>query len=147
MKSAVMTLFLCVAGMAFAQDAKPASAANGSFDGTWAVTLVVPDHTGPNGVTALGFTFNFTAQVKDGVLHGEYGSKTKPPWLSIDGKIGPDGSALFTANGITGKPAYNLQNIAFGTPYNYHVKALFEGAKGTGSRVENRVGNFTFVKQ
>jgi hypothetical protein len=105
MKRAVTLLLLCVSGMAFGQDPKPATTANGIFDGTWATTLVVPDHTGLNGATALGFTFYFTAQVKNGILNGEYGSKAKPPWLSIDGKIDPDGSALLIANGITRKPA------------------------------------------
>ena len=146
MKIAIMVLLLCVQGMAFAQEAKPAAPADRSFDGTWAVTLIVPDHTDASG-TALGFTFRFTAQVKDGVLHGEYSKKDKPPWLSLDGRINPDGSADITANGITGKPAYSLQNVTAGTPYTYQVKARFEGSKGTGSRVKGRVGNYTFVKQ
>lgn len=141
-----MILLLCMTGMAFAQDGKSA-ASDRRFDGTWAVTLVAPDHTDANGVTALGFTYNFKALVKEGALHGEYSQKAKPPWLSIDGKIGPDGTALLTANGITGKPAYSLHNVAAGTPYLYHVKAHFEGSKGIGARVEGREGNFTFVKQ
>src|ERR1700677_2419314 len=146
MKVAILFLLICVSPMAFAQDAKPASPADKSFDGTWAVTLVVPDHTDANG-TALGFTFRFTAQVKDGVLHGEYGTKGASPSLSLDGRINTDGSADLSAKGITGKPTYSLQNVSTGTPYTYQVKARFDGSKGTGTRVKGRVGNFTFVKQ
>ena len=146
MKTIILAVLLCIPGIVFAQDAKSPSQADRRFDGTWAVTLVCPDHTDNRG-TALGFTYNFTAQVKDGVLHGEHGARDKPTWLSLDGKIKPDGSAEITATGVTNRPAYALYNVPTGTPYIYHVKARFEGSKGTGARVEGRVGNFTFTRQ
>jgi len=145
MRIAFLFVLLCVPRFAFAQALAAAPAAR-AFDGTWAVTLVVPNHTDEQG-TALGFTFHFMATVKDGAFHGEYGLKDNPPWLSIDGPIHPDGSAEFAATGITGKAAYNLHKLGSGVPYNYQVKAHFEGAKGTGSRVSGRIGNFTFTKQ
>jgi hypothetical protein len=33
------------------------------------------------------------------------------------------------------------------TPYSYHISAHFEGSQGTGSRIEHRVCNFTFLKK
>ncbi len=139
-KYALTALLACIAGIAFGQE--PAT----RFDGTWAVTLVAPDSTDAQGKTAKGFTFYFNAQVKDGVLHGEHGEKGKPAWLSLDGKIAPDGTAELTANGIAVQP-YAYKNAPTGTPYIYHVKAKFEGAKGSGTREEGRATAFTFVKQ
>ena len=66
MKIAIPFLLLFMSGLAFGQDAiKPASRTDSRIDGTWNVTLIVPDHTDANGVKALGFTFYFTAQVKE----------------------------------------------------------------------------------
>ena len=132
--------------MMFAQEATPTAQPTHAFDGPWSVTLVCPTHKDEHG-TALAFMYHFMAQVKDGVLHGEYHTKETPPWLSLEGKIKPDGSAEFIATGITGKPAYSLQNVSAGTPFTYQVKAHFEGSQGTGTRVEGRVGNFTFDKR
>lgn len=147
MKIALSALWLCMAGMAFAQDSTAgASAPNTRFDGTWKVTLVAPNYKDAHG-TALGFTYDFTAQVKDGAIHGEHGEKGKPAWLAVEGTIQADGSALLTANGVTGNATYSAGGVASGTKFTYHIKAQFEGAKGTGSRVEGRTVNFTFVKQ
>jgi len=141
-----MLLLLCASSLVFAQDARPAAQPDRSFDGTWAVTLVCPAHKDEHG-TALAFMAHFMAQVKDGVMHGEYHTKETPPWLSLEGKIQPDGSADLIANGITGQPAYSLQNVSAGTPFTYHVKTRFEGSGGTGSRIGGRVCNYSFDKR
>jgi hypothetical protein len=147
MKSTIKFMILFGASaMVFARQAKAASPPAARFDGTWSVTLVCQDHADATS-KALGYTFHFLAQVKNGVLHGEHGTKGVPAWLEIDGKIQPNGAADLHANGITNRPAYALRNVDTGTPYTYEVKAHFEGARGTGSRVGGRICNYSFVKE
>lgn len=116
------------------------------FDGIWSVNLVCPDHKEPNGWIARGFSFQFVAHVKNGVIHGEHGGKGAPSWLSIDGTIQPDGTANLDANGLTGLPEHTLGRVKSGTPYEYLVKAHFDSNQGTGARVGGRIGNYTFIK-
>ena len=37
---------------------------------------------------AFAYSYQFGAQVKDGVLHGERGTAGDPGWLSLDGPLG-----------------------------------------------------------
>ena len=118
-----------------------------SFDGTWAVTLNTPEYKDPTGVVALAYTFQFPAEVKNGVISGEHGTKGQPTWLEIDGKIGADGNAILHVKGITGRREYNLGHVATGRSYEYDVKAHFTAKQGSGSRIGGRLGYYTFVKQ
>lgn len=113
------------------------------FDGTWDVNLVCEPHT----VGVKPYSYEFSAEVKGGVLHGEHGTKGAPSWLVIDGKIQPDGTARLSANGLTGHPDYALQHVPPSTPYAYRIAARFEGTHGTGSRIENRDCQYTFFKR
>jgi hypothetical protein len=124
-----------------------ASAQAGGFDGRWDVTLETPEYKDPTGVTSLAYTFKFPAEVKDSVLHGEHGTKGEPAWLEITGTIGVDGNATLHAKGITGRPQYNLAHVATGRPYEYEVRAHFDGNHGTGSRIGGRISNYTFTKK
>ena len=38
------------------------------------------------------------------MLHGEHELTSQPGWLSLDGRIQPDGAANLEAHGITGDP-------------------------------------------
>lgn len=58
------------------------------FDGNWLTTISCPNAAG-----ALGYSYQFPAQVKDGVLHGERYSAGQPGWLMLDGRIQPDGNS------------------------------------------------------
>jgi hypothetical protein len=114
------------------------------FDGNWAVTLVcLPD---PHNAF-LGFTWQFAARIKDGVLHGQRGIAGLPASLTLDGPIQPDGSALLTAHGLTGDPFYTVGHVGQGTPFGYHVKAQFSGDHGSGNRIELRACNYSFVRE
>ncbi len=116
----------------------------GRFDGNWVVTLVcLPDPKN----AFLGFTWQFAARVKDGVLHGQRGIAGLPASLTLDGPIQPDGSALLSAHGLTGDPFYAVGHVAQGTPFGYHVRAQFVGERGSGTRIELRACNYTFVRQ
>jgi hypothetical protein len=142
--ASLIFMAFAVSSMLLAPQAKAASSA---FDGTWAVTLYTPEYKDPTGVVARAYTFQFPAQVKDGVLHGEHGTRGQPAWLELDGKIQADGSATLHANGITGQRDYNLGHIETGKPYKYDVNAHFKGRQGSGRRIGGRIGNFTFVKE
>lgn len=119
-----------------------AQSSSAVFDGTWDVTLVCP--ASEDG--AKPFTFNFTAQVKDSMLHGENGNAGQPGWMVLDGPIQPDGSATLNAHGLTGGAQYNISSTNQGVPYHHVVTAHFDGARGTGSWVTTRTCDFTFGK-
>ena len=120
--------------------AVPASA--GRFDGTWNVTLDCPK-TG----TAQGYVNRFVAQVRDGYLQGDFGTQGTAGSLRLSGSIQPDGTATLDAKGLTGDPKYNPTGGSAGTRYGYNVVAEFDGARGTGRRVQVRSCDLTFTRQ
>jgi hypothetical protein len=111
------------------------------FDGRWVTILSCPNASG-----ALGYSDKFPAVVKEGVLHAEKGVMGKPGWLTIDGKIKPDGAASFYADGLVGAADAAVGHRPAGTEYGYHIDAKFEGDEGTGRRVEGRRCDFTFER-
>jgi len=113
-----------------------------SFDGTWNVTLVCPPEAG-----GREYTIHYKAEVKNGTLHGRYGSKDKPGSQTLDGSIAPDGTALFTATGVIGNPEAAMKYRNQGHPYTYKVDARFVGNQGSGTRQGDRPCTFTFVKR
>jgi TolB-like protein len=112
------------------------------FDGVWNVNIGCATEG-----QAHAYTYNFNANVKNGIFHGLYGKDGIAPCLTLDGKINPDGSSLIKAKGLTGNPAATLKNVNKGTPYSYNINAVFSDFKGTGTRIGNRVCNVIFVKQ
>jgi len=114
----------------------------GRFDGMWNVTIDCPNADG-----AAGYTFDFVAQVKDGVLRGERGVEGGAGSLRLQGNIQPDGNARLDARGLTSDPKYNARNVPQGAPYAYSVAARFEGSRGTGRRTQLRPCDLTFAKQ
>ena len=112
------------------------------FDGTWDVTVVCPVHTDG----ALGFTYRFLAQVKDGILDGQH-SDREGLSVTFKGKIQPDGSANLEARGVTADPKYSVGGVKKGTPFGWRAPARFEGSRGTGTRTELRICHLAFVKQ
>jgi hypothetical protein len=122
---------------------EPAYPAGAAFDGVWDVTVVCGND--PNSA-AHGYKYDFTAQVKNGVLHGEHGVQGRPSWLAIDGTINAEGTAYISAVGLTGEPRATVGYVGQGTPYTYHINAHFDGARGSGSRIELRPCSYVFVK-
>jgi class 3 adenylate cyclase len=122
----------------------PAGAVAGGarFDGAWNVLVVCE----PQGTTALGYKFDFVAQVKDGFLRGERRAEGSPGWLKLQGPIQPDGSATLDARGLTDDPKYS-NGVAHGTPYAYHVAAQFDSNHGSGRRLEMRACDLRFAKE
>jgi class 3 adenylate cyclase/F0F1-type ATP synthase membrane subunit b/b' len=114
----------------------------GSFDGTWNVTIVCAASSDG----ALGYTFEFPAQVKDGFLRGDQGIEGNSSWLRLQGQIQPDGSATLNASGLTGDAKFS-GGYGKGTPYGYLATARFEGSHGTGRRLAGRTCDLRFAKQ
>ncbi len=117
------------------------AADKGPFDGTWDTTVSCGNAQG-----AVGYSYRFSSVVKEGQLHGERGTKGQPGWLQLDGKIQPDGTAKFYANGLVGASEAAVGHRPAGSDFGYHVDAKFSGESGTGKRVEGRPCDVTFAK-
>ena len=99
------------------------------------------------GHDAQGYSFKFPSIVKDGVLHAEKGTKGKPGWLQLDGKLQTDGSAKIYADGLVGAAEAAVGHRPVGTEYGYHIEARFSANSGTGRRVEGRSCSVTFARK
>jgi hypothetical protein len=119
-----------------------------AFDGNWWVTMGAQDYNNPNSRgLSHAFEFHFPATVSHGILHGERGTRGAEAFYELNGYIQPDGAALLSASGITGKEQYNQGLVPPGTPYSYTVKVIFKGNRGTGNSVGARVRIFHFTKK
>jgi hypothetical protein len=117
-------------------------AAGSRFEGTWDTVLSCENAAG-----AVGYSFKFPSIVKDGVLHGDKGTKGKPGWLQLDGKILSDGAANIYADGLVGASEAAVGHRPAGTQYGYHIEAKFTEDSGTGKRVEGRACSVTFTRK
>lgn len=131
----MLPIVFCAGSSACAEEAQ------GHFDGTWDAILSCPNSNG-----ALGYSFEFPAIVKHGVLHAEKGNKGEPGWLQIDGSIDADGSANLYASGLVGAAPYAVGQRPAGTQYGYHIDSKFTDTTGAGHRVEGRPCTVTFKK-
>jgi hypothetical protein len=111
------------------------------FDGTWDVTVDCPAHQ-----AAAGYKWRFQAEVKDGVLAGQYGVAGNPSSMVLKGRIRADGTATLDAKGMVGDPKFTANRLSRGTNYSYRVDARFEDMSGSGQRIEARPCTLTFVK-
>jgi hypothetical protein len=113
------------------------------FDGKWVTTLSCEASRG-----ALGYSYRFVSEVKNGKLHGLYGTEGKPSSLRIEGTVSDDGTAKLYAAGRTGSKEFVPgRDTPRGTEYGYNIEAHFAGATGTGTRVEGRPCSLQFEKQ
>ncbi|HTX25351.1 MAG TPA: hypothetical protein VMD03_11910 [Steroidobacteraceae bacterium] len=119
-----------------------AAEAQHPFDGVWRTTLSCSNSHG-----ALGYSFEFPSVVKDDVLHGEKGTRGEPGWLSLDGRIAPDGAAMLYVSGRVGAAAFAVGGRPAGTEYGYHVEARFSHDQGSGRRVEGRPCSVVLTRQ
>lgn len=114
-----------------------------SFDGKWQTTVSCEGAR-----DALGYSFRFVSEVKDGKFRGLHGTEGQPSSLLIEGTIDADGAGKLYATGRTGSKEYVPgRDTPRGTEYSYNIDAHFKGGKGTGTRVEGRPCSFTFEKQ
>jgi hypothetical protein len=112
------------------------------FDGEWNTILSCPNSNG-----ALGYSFEFPALIKQGVLHAEKGTRGEPGWLQLDGPISPDGTGSIYASGLIGAAEMAVGHRPPGTQYGYHVDVQFTADSGTGHRLEGRPCTVVFAKK
>jgi hypothetical protein len=119
------------------------SAAEQPFDGKWLTTVSCE-----NARDALGYSFRFVSEVKDGNFRGLHGTEGEPSSLLIEGKIDAEGTGKLYATGRTGSKEYVPgRDTPRGTEYSYSIEAHFRGATGTGTRIEGRPCSFQFEKK
>ncbi|SDC79893.1 hypothetical protein [Paraburkholderia lycopersici] len=119
----------------------PAVDAAGTFDGDWSVTLTCPKADG-----ASGYTYRFPAEIQENVLHGERGARDAGGWLTLDGKLEPDGSGTLVAQGLATSTPHAIGRMDKPSPYTYEVSTQFDATSGSGSRTGMRKCGFVFVK-
>ena len=135
------------------QPSRAAAQGTTKFDGSWEVILDAKAYKNANGSTAQPWVIHFAAKVKNGVLHGEHGTRGQSPFYELNGKIEAEGTANLRVDEITGAQKYNFSNsqkgpAGKGVPYSYQVSAKFDGQHGSGkSTSDSRTRIFTFVKQ
>jgi hypothetical protein len=119
------------------------SLAGEHFDGKWLTTVSCESAR-----DALGNSFRFVSEVKDGNFRGLHGTEGQPSSLLIEGKIDADGAAKLYATGRTGAKEYVPgRDTPRGTEYSYSIDAHFKATTGTGTRIEGRPCSFQFEKQ
>jgi TIR domain len=116
------------------------SARNTNFDGTWSTTVTCPPAPGSD-----GYSLQFEGEIKDGGYHGHYGNDG-PGSFTLDGRIGPDGTAALFGNGSVGNSRAG-GGAPIGTPYSYHVSGQFQSGAGAGKRTDGRACSLSFVKK
>jgi hypothetical protein len=130
---------LATLGLAFVPGTAVASA---PFDGAWSV--VVACSQAPDGAKA--YRWQFTAQVRDGSLLGQYNHPGSIPSGTLRGQIEPTGLAHMTIEGLTGDPDYSLSRVHAGSPIHYTATAQFTARSGTGIRDQSRHCDLSFSK-
>ena len=113
------------------------------FNGKWQTTVSCEASRG-----ALGFSYRFMSEVKDGKLQGLNGTEDRPGYLFVEGTIEEDGSAKLYAKGQTNSKEFVPgRDTPAGTEYGYHVNAQFSERKGSGTRVEGRACSYEFERK
>lgn len=137
MNKTAFTLFACMMvlpGLASAQ---------GRFDGKWLTTVSCEASRG-----ALGYSYRFVSEVRDGKFRGLHGTEGEPSSLLVDGKISDNGTGDLYATGRTGSKEFVPgRDTPRGTEYSYSIEAHFKGDGGTGKRIEGRPCSYKFEKQ
>src|SRR5580658_5244168 len=119
------------------------SSAEEGFDGKWLTTVSCEGAR-----DALGYSFRFVSEVKDGKFRGLHGTEGKPSSLLIEGTVSADGTGKLYATGQTGSKEYVPgRDTPRGTEYSYSIEAQFKGTTGSGKRVEGRPCSLQFEKQ
>jgi hypothetical protein len=113
------------------------------FNGKWETTVSCEPSRG-----ALGFSYRFIGEVKDGQYHGLHGTEDHPGYLYVEGTLYDDGTAKLYAKGMTNSKEFVPgRDTPAGTEFGYHVNAQFNERKGTGTRVEGRPCSYEFERK
>ena len=119
------------------------SLAEQPFDGKWQTTVSCQGAR-----DALGYSYRFVSEVKNGNFRGLHGEEGKPSSLLIEGTVSADGTGKLYATGRTGSKEFVPgRDTPRGTEYSYSIEAHFNATTGTGTRVEGRPCSFQFEKK
>ena len=127
---------------ALASSDAPTKTGGGKFDGAWDLNLSCP-----SAGKSAAYSRSMAVTIKDGALRSEFLNPGSPGWLLITGEIEADGKARLAAKGLTGDPAYTVNKAKSGTPYGFTIDAQFDGASGTGKRIEIRPCDLKFARR
>ena len=113
-----------------------------SFDGEWSV-LQVCEATQEG---ARGYTWRYSATVKNGRFVGQYRNTGQSPSMTLEGQINSDGTASLSGRGLSGSADFNQKFATTASPIAFQVTAKFTGTTGAGERVGSRACKFSFAK-
>lgn len=120
-----------------------AALAGERFDGKWTTTVSCGAAR-----DALGYSYRFVSEVKNGQLRGLRGKENEPSSLLIEGTIADDGVGKLYASGRTGSKEFVPgRDTPRNTEYSYTIDAHFMDKTGTGKRIEGRPCLFEFSRQ
>lgn len=111
------------------------------FDGIW-IAKVACDSKPP---VWPAESYQFTANVRDGVFRAHFGVEGMPGSRSFDGKIERDGTTEILVRGFSGDSERDPIHRPRGTEFRWKVAAKFEGSHGIGIRADDRTCNFDFA--
>ena len=131
-----------VVGALFGLLVSSSAFAAGPYDGTWAVSETCP----PTAQDVRGYAWTYPAVIRNGAFSAQYQADNGGGSIKLQGRVGPDGSAVLNAAGTVGHAEYAVGHLGHGTPYHFHVRASFSGSSGTGSRMEQRQCDFSFTR-
>jgi hypothetical protein len=113
------------------------------FDGSWAVTQTCP----PTAQDVRGYQWAYGATIRNGMLSGSHNpSGPGDGSVRLTGRISPDGDAVLSASGQTGRPEFSVGHVAQGYRFHYTFPARFTGSSGTGTRTQQRTCEFNFTR-
>ena len=121
-----------------------ALARSAPYDGHWTVTLACPPQAGED--DAKGYVRRFPADVVNGQLRAEYGTRGEPGWHVLTGPIAANGNATLHLEGVVSEPRQAARYATRGRVYKYRVRAHFEPAAGSGKRLGGRACEFSFAR-
>ncbi len=84
--------------------------------------------------------------IRRGTLEAQHQADDGGGSIKLKGRVAADGNAVLDAAGTVGHADYAVDHLGHGTPCRFHVRATFNGASGTGSRMGQRQCDFTFTR-
>jgi hypothetical protein len=119
--ASLITIVFAVSTLLFAQNTKAAST-DTTFDGTWSVTVDFHEYKNPDGSMARAWVKHFAAEVKNGVLHGELGTRGAPDWYELNGKYRPTARQCYALRVLLGTRRTRRTPLIRALGYHMNIK-------------------------
>ena len=112
--SVLAAALLASAGASAQPSSSPPSTSATRFDGVWDTTVTCSG-VDQNGNRVKGYVLQFPSEVKNGNLHGQYGTDDAPTRLKLEGSIESDGNARLVAQNFKNITGCICQSGCFGS--------------------------------